>query len=129
MPWVERFPGNFAWSNAALVTEAMVPYGAAALAEIDVVAKKLEPRQAEPEAWREEWCALGARIEPVDRLRAGMYWFTGERFVYPGEEKRALGRKALELQHAGLAERHPGIERVEVPYEGATLPALFMKSG
>ena len=62
MPWVERFPGNFAWSNAALVTEAMVPYGAAALAEIDVVAKKLEPRQAEPEAWREEWCALGARI-------------------------------------------------------------------
>ena len=35
MSWTEQFPGNFAWSNAALVTKAMAPYGAVALAEID----------------------------------------------------------------------------------------------
>jgi alpha-beta hydrolase superfamily lysophospholipase len=57
-----------------------------------------------------------------------MYFFTGERFVAPGEDKRALGRKALELQHKGLERRHPEIERVEVPYEGEALPALFLKA-
>jgi pimeloyl-ACP methyl ester carboxylesterase len=62
-------------------------------------------------------------------LRAGMYHFTGERFIYPGEQKRAIGRKALECQQAGLAGRHRNLERVEVPYEGTTLPALFLKSG
>ena len=61
-------------------------------------------------------------------LRAGMYYFTGERFVPPGEDKRALGKKALECQHAGLRRRHSNIEFVEVPYEGTTLPALFMKA-
>ena len=57
-----------------------------------------------------------------------MYYFTAERFVPPGPEKRALGKKSLELQGEGLRRRYPNIERVEVPYEGTTLPALFMKA-
>jgi alpha-beta hydrolase superfamily lysophospholipase len=141
--WTDEFPGNFAWSNAALVTKAMAPYGAVALREIDEVCARLEKRQQEPDAWREEWCAMGARLEARAQeadaaarrrsaghlwLRAGMYYFTGERFVYPGEEKRRLGAKALECQHAGFARAYPDIERIEVPYEGASLPALFMKS-
>jgi pimeloyl-ACP methyl ester carboxylesterase len=142
--WIEQFPGNFAWSNAALVTKGMAPYGAVALAEMDPVFQRLSSRQNEADAWREEWSALGARVEQQGDaaaaagrrmtaghhyLRAGMYWFTGERFVYPGEEKRVLGRKALQLQHAGLERCHPNIEQVEVPYEnGASLPALFFKN-
>ncbi|HXM80551.1 MAG TPA: alpha/beta fold hydrolase [Burkholderiales bacterium] len=140
MSWIEEFPGNFAWSNAALVTKAMAPYAAVALGEIDAVCERLRNRQAEPDAWREEWCALGSRLERTAAglsrmtaasylLRAGMYHFTGERFVYPGEQKREIGRKALQCQQAGLAGRYPELERVEVPYEnGATLPALFFKS-
>ena len=127
--WREDFPGNFAWSNAALVTKAMAPYGAVDLAEIARACERLRKRQGEPDAWREEWSALGKEVEPADRLRAGMYYFTAERFLYPGEQKRALGRKALELQQAGLKEHHPNIEVLEVPYERATLPALFLKSG
>ena len=61
-------------------------------------------------------------------LRAGMYYFTGERFVHPGGQKREIGRKAIEVQQAGLLRRFPNIERVEVPYEATTLPALFMKA-
>jgi dienelactone hydrolase len=143
MSWIEEFPGNFAWSNAALVTKGMAPYGAVALGEIDRVCERLRGREHEPEAWREEWCLMGRRLESVAQeaaadkremsagnyyLRGGMYYFTGERFVYPGEQKREIGRKAIECQQAGLLRRHPGMERVEVPYEGGTLPALFLKA-
>ena len=141
--WIAQFPGNFVWSNAALVTKGMAPYGAVALGEIDEVCERLRHRQDEPDAWRQEWCALGARLEAVAAaatldgremtagnyyLRAGMYYFTGERFVPPGEEKQRIGKKALECQHAGLRRRYANLEVVEVPYEGTTLPALFLKA-
>lgn len=143
-PWIEHFPGNLIWSNACLVTKGMAPYGAVALGEIDQVCERLRLRQHEPDAWREEWCAMGARLERTADaadaagqrmsagnyyLRAGMYWFTGERFVHPGEQKREIGRKAIELQTKGILWRYPNVEKVEVPFEGTTtLPALFMKA-
>jgi alpha-beta hydrolase superfamily lysophospholipase len=141
--WIEQFPGNLTWSNAALVTKGMAPYGAVALGEIDEVCERLKARQGEPDAWHEEWCAMARRLEraadtAADEgrqltagnlyLRAGMYYFTGERFVVPGEQKREIGRKALQCQHAGIERRYPNVERVEVPFEKATLPALFMKA-
>jgi len=144
--WIEEFPGNFVWSNAALVTKGMAPYGAVALGEIDEVCQRLRRREREPEPWRawsEEWSAMARRLERAAEaaaaqgrqmtagnsyLRAGMYYFTAERFVPPGPDKRALGRKAIACQHAGLRRRHPNVEVVEVPCEGTTLPALFMKA-
>jgi len=142
--WTEHFPGNMLWSNACLMTKGMAPYGGSvALGEIDEVCQRLMTRQNEPDAWREEWCALGARLEKVaDQaaadgrqhtagnyyLRAGMYWFTGERFIPPGPLKREVGKKALELHHKGLLRRYPNMEKVEVPFEGKTLPALFLKA-
>ncbi len=141
--WIEQFPGNFVWSNAALVTKGMAPYGAVALGEIDEVCERLKQRQSEPDAWCEEWSAMASRLEKVADtasaegrqftagnyyLRAGMYYFTAERFVPPGEQKRDVGRKALRCKQAGLERRYPNMERVEVPYEGTSLPALFLKA-
>lgn len=142
--WIEHFPGNLLWSNAVLMTKAMAPYGGSvALAEIDEVCQRLMDKQIDHEAWQTEWCALGARLEKVaDRaaaegrghtagnyyLRAGMYYFTGERFIPPGPLKREIGRKALELHHAGLLRRYPNMEKVEVPFEATTLPALLLKA-
>jgi len=141
--WIEQFPGNMTWSNAALVTKGMAPYGAVALGEIDDVCERLKTRQSEPDAWQEEWCAMASRLEKVaDKaassghemtagnyyLRSGMYYFTGERFIYPGEQKREVGRKSLQCQRAGLERRYRNIEFVEVPFENTTLPAIFMKA-
>jgi pimeloyl-ACP methyl ester carboxylesterase len=141
--WIDHFPGNFMWSNATLVTKGMAPYGAVALGEIDEVCERLRGRQHESHAWGEEWRAMGARLEKEAAaaeaagrrmtagnlyLRAGMYYFTAERFIVPGPEKREMGRKAIECQTHGILRRYPNVERVEVPYEGSTLPALFMKA-
>jgi len=141
--WIDEFPGNFMWSNATLVTKGMAPYGAVALGEIDQVCGRLRRRQDETQAWWEEWSAMGGRLEQAADaaeaegrrmtagncyLRAGMYYFTAERFIYPGEQKREMGRRAIRLQTRGLLRRHPNLEKVEVPYEGTTLPALFMKA-
>jgi dienelactone hydrolase len=141
--WIDHFPGNFMWSNATLVTKGMAPYGAVALGEIDEVCGRLRGRQHEPHAWWEEWGALAARLERSAEaaeaqgnrmsagnlfLRAGMYYFTAERFIVPGPEKREMGRKAIDCQTRGILRRYPNVERVEVPYENTALPALFMKA-
>ena len=141
--WIDHFPGNFLWSNAALACKGMAPYGVVAMDEIDRIAEKLKPRQGEAQAWQEEWCAMAAQVEKVadgaaaqgnDRtagnyyLRAGNYYYTGERFIPPGEAKVAVGRKAYRCFQAGLSRSYPNLEFVEVPYLDTTLPALFMKA-
>jgi len=140
-PWIERFFGNTMWSNATLVTKGMAPYGAIAMGEVDEVCQRLERRQDEPDAWTEEWVRMGERLEKVADdaeqkghrmtagnyyLRAGMYYFTGERFLYPGPAKKELGRRSIDCQTKGILRRYPNVERVEVPFEGGSLPALFM---
>ncbi len=141
--WIDHFPSNFLWSNAALACKGMAPYGVVAMDEIDRIVEKLKTRQGEPAAWPQEWCALAEQLEKTadaaaakgrDRtagnyyLRAGNYYYTGERFIPPGDEKVAVGRKAYRCYREGLTRRHPEIEFVEVPYESKTLPALFMKA-
>ena len=141
--WIDHFPGNFLWSNAALACKGMAPYGVVAMDEIDRIAETLKGRQGEPDAWQEVWCAMAAQIEKTADaeaarghnrtagncyLRAGNYYYTGERFIPPGEAKVAVGRNAYRCFREGLTRRHAEIDFVEVPYEGTTLPALFMKA-
>ena len=142
-PWIDHFGDNFLWSNATLIIKGMAPYGVVALEEMDRACERLRLRQHEPQAWCEEWGALGAQVErsadAADAagrkhtagdyyLRAGNYYYNAERFILPGDEKREWGRKAYRCYHTGIRLRHPNIEFVEVPYEGTTLPALFMKA-
>jgi len=142
--WTDSFPGNFQWSNATLVCKGMAPYGAVALEEIERVCERLRARgPQDPEAWPQEWCGEAERLEKLADaaakdgrdasagnlyLRAGNYYYTGERFVALGEKKLGIYRQALRCYHEGLKRRYPEIEFCEVPYEGKSLPAYFMKS-
>ena len=141
--WIDSFPENYQWSNATSITKGMAPWNAVALGEIDEVVQRLHQRAGEPQAWWEEWTAMGARMERAADtaasegrqatagnyyLRAGMYYYTGERMVPPGEQKTGIYRASLRCAQEGLKRRHRNIEFVEVPYEGTSLPAYFMKS-
>ena len=144
--WVETFPGNLRWSNATQIVKGMVPWAAAAMGEIDVVIQRLKAREHEGDpdrAWREEWSAMGDKIAKVadaaaadgrqvtagnNFMRAGNYYYSAERFIPPGAEKMALYAKALRCYRAALQRLHPNVEVVDVPYEGQSLAAYFMKS-
>jgi len=142
-PWIDYFGDNFLWSNATLVIKGMAPYGVVALEEMDRVCERLKLRQHEPHAWFEEWSAMGTVVEKKAAvaekagrkhtagdyyLRAGNYLYNAERFLRPGEDKQVAGKRAFRCYHAGIRLRHPNIEFVEVPYQGTTLPALFMRA-
>jgi len=141
--WIHSFPQNYQWSNAILVTKGMAPYGAVAMGEIDIVTQKLHARIDEPHAWWEEWSAMAEFVERAADtavaegnhatagnyyLRAANYYYCGERMVEPGDKKLGMYKRSLHCAHEGLRRRYPNIEFVDVPYEGKSLPAYFMKS-
>jgi dienelactone hydrolase len=143
--WAVHFPGNLRWSNAMQIVKGMAPYGAVAMAEVDRIGQRLNARAGEADldrAWQEEWSAVADRLAKVadaaaaegreitaghHYMRAGNYYYSGERFIPPGDEKMAVYRKALRCWQAAMERLHPDIERVEVPYEGKSLPAYFVK--
>ena len=79
--------------------------------------------------WGDEAFAKGRKITAGDYyLRAGIYHYNAERFIQPGPAKKAQCAHAYKVWHQGIRLRYPQIEFIEVPYEGTTLPALFMKA-
>jgi len=142
--WAVHFPGNLRWSNAMQIVKGMAPYGAVALEEVDRIGDRLKAREQESDpdiAWKQEWAAEADRVAQVadtaaaegrhitaghHYMRAANYYYSAERFIPPGDEKMAMYHKALRCWRAALDRLHPEIERVEVPYEGQSLPAYFL---
>lgn len=138
----EYFPDNYPWSMAVVST---LDSGGVA-SEVDDVCRPLRGLAgAEPEkgidAWLERWGALGRRLArqgeveaaAAHRLSAGeklvraaLYLFVAERQASPRDPRKLqLYAEALDAFRRGVELRGDGVEHVEVPYEGATLPALF----
>ena len=141
--WFEYFPGNYMWSRGMLKAMELARFGAGAIGEVDQIGRRLKNCVGDQEAWHEAWSEMAERVEAYgDRemaegrrmgagayyLRAATYHFIGERFIPPGPRKVEGYRKCLAVYEKGAAIRYPNMERVEIPYEGTTLPGRFMKA-
>ncbi|HEV7391791.1 MAG TPA: alpha/beta hydrolase [Burkholderiales bacterium] len=141
--WFEYFPGQHMWSQGMMFGIEMQTWGAAALGEIDQIGQKLKGHEGDNAKWWREWTSMAKRIEAfADReantghqltagsyyLRAAVYYFCGERFIAPSERKWDTYRSCLRCFGKGIARRYANIERVEVAYEGTTLPAWFLRA-
>lgn len=141
--WFTYFPEDYRWSAAVSGVLTTAPYGGAELGEVDRVGRRLRGQVGDDGAWFEAWCEEGRRLrawaaeaEAAGRrltaaqvhLRACSYLQIGERFRTPKDEAALTAyRQALDSFRgfAALTDR-PGIEAVEVPYQGVSLPAWFV---
>ena len=141
--WFEYFPTNHMWSQGMMFGIEMAAWGAASIGEIDQIGQQLRGHEGDNERWWSEWTAMAKRIEGFGDaeeaqghrltsgayyLRAAIYYFCGERFLPPSERKWDTYRSCLRCFRLGVERRYPQIERVEVPYEGTTLPAWLLKA-
>ncbi len=61
--WFQYFPKSFMWSQGFMSAIEMIPYGAAAMGEIDQVGQRLKGREGDNEAWCDEWSKMAEKME------------------------------------------------------------------
>ena len=145
--WFRYFPDDYRWSAALALVLGSAPYGGAELGEVDAVGRALVGSEGDDRAWFEAWGAMGARLqadaERSERsgyshsaaaayLRACSYYQIGERFFLP-KTSAALDAYRSSLvcfgRYAALqGDAGPTIERVEIPYGEALLPAYLVQT-
>ena len=139
------FPTNYVWN---LSVDLAIEMGAR-IGEIEAMCAPLQeaakaPDAAGTRAFRETWsamadrlCALAAEDEARGRMisagdkygRAATYLLTAERLQAHGAEGRlALYRRFLDTFAKGLRLSGENCERVEIPYEGGHLSALYVRA-
>ncbi|MCM2292681.1 prolyl oligopeptidase family serine peptidase [Allorhizobium sp. BGMRC 0089] len=137
------FPTNYVWNLSVNLSIEM----GARMGEIEEMCAPLQeaakaPDAAGTQAFRETWIkmadklvgladedeARGRLISAGDKLiRAGNYMLTAERLLAHGSEGRmALYQRFLEAFAKGLALSGAACRRVEIPYEGTHLSALYV---
>jgi pimeloyl-ACP methyl ester carboxylesterase len=139
----EYFPSAYRWSHGMMLALNSAPWGGAEIDEVHRVGLALKARMGDDNAWFAEWAAMALQLEERGRallasghelsaaaylMRAANYAHVGERFLQPktdaGLEAYRRGVQCFATA-ARLIDR-PRIESVEVPYEGASLPALLV---
>ena len=137
------FAGDYRWSHGLLLALSAAPWGGAEIGEVHRVGLALKDRLGDDEAWFREWAAMAARLEDRGRalaqagkrisaasylFRSANYAHVGERFLQPksAEGLAAYRRAVAAFRDAAAMIDRPRIEPVEVPYEGASLPALLV---
>ncbi|WP_418316110.1 alpha/beta hydrolase family protein [Piscinibacter sakaiensis] len=137
------FPTNYVWN---LSVDLAIEMGAR-IGEIEAMCAPLQdaakaPDKAGTQAFRETWvkmadqlCELADEDKAHGRLlsagekinRAASYLITAERLQAHGSEGRvALYRRHLDLFAEGVRLSGEACERVEIPYEGKHLSALYV---
>jgi dienelactone hydrolase len=139
------FPTNYVWNlsvNLAIEMGARMGEIEAMCAPLQEAAKA--PDAAGTQAFRTTWsamadklCSLAEEDEARGRLlsagekysRAATYYLTGERLQAHGAPGRlALYQRFLAVFAKGLRLSGENCERVEIPYEGKVLSALYVRA-
>lgn len=139
------FPTNYVWN---LSVDLAIEMGAR-IGEIEEMCAPLQEAAKQPDAagtaaFRETWarmadklCALAQEDESRGRLlsagekykRAAVYLLTCERLQAHGAPGRVeLYRRFLDLFARGMKLARENCERVEIPYEGGHLSALYIRA-
>ena len=137
------FPDHYRWSHGLSLALGGAPWGGGEIGEINRVGLKLRERLGNDRAWFEEWARMAETVEKAGReraaagkdasaaaylFRAAHYYHVGERFLQPKDTAglAAYKRGVDCFRDAAWRIRRPRIEHVELPYEGTSLPALFV---
>jgi len=141
----EYFPGNYVWSLGVMIA---IDLGGA-MGEIEEACQPLrEASKRNDDSAQREWCAswkrLAERIEALalEHERAGQYLSAGRKYIRAGiyylvaermlphrdPQKEVVYQQGLAAFKKGYPLRKEPVEYVEVPYEGKSMPALFVKA-
>lgn len=144
-PMFKYFPTNYVWN---LSVDLAIEMGAR-IGEIEAMCAPLQDAAKAPDtagtlAFRETWvrmadqlCELadedkaqGRMLSAGEKLnRAASYLITAERLLAHGAEGRlALFRRHLDLFAEGVSLSGENCVRVEIPYEGTHLSALYVRA-
>ncbi|MFH1382059.1 MAG: alpha/beta fold hydrolase [Chloroflexota bacterium] len=140
----EYFPDNYQWSAAAIHAVT----GGGNISEVDYACRSLKEvskRGEDPaalEAWYESWKTVAERVEQLAICdeQAGNYLSAGRKYLraclyYTAAEGQMSHRdprriptylQLLKSFKKGIQLSREPVEWVEVPYQGASLPALFI---
>jgi dienelactone hydrolase len=145
----EYFGGHYSWNLGVLMA---VQLGGE-LTEIDAACRPLRALADRPDAkddpaaqaaWLDAWSGLAERLQSFAQRdeaaghplsagrkyrRACIYWFTAERMTsHSDPEKLQRYRAMVECFDKSAALRGQPLEKVEIPYEGKRLSALFHRA-
>jgi dipeptidyl aminopeptidase/acylaminoacyl peptidase len=137
------FPENYRWSHGLLIGLNMAPWGGAEIGEVNRIGLRLKNQVGDDDAWFREWAREARVVEDRGRAligqghgvsggqylqRASAYYHVGERFLQPKskEGNDAYMRGVDCLRDAAKFMKRPRLEHVEIPYEGASLPAIYV---
>jgi dipeptidyl aminopeptidase/acylaminoacyl peptidase len=139
------FPENYRWSHGLLIGLNMAPWGGAEIGEVSRIGLRLKKCVGDDDAWFREWSREALSVEERGRerirdghwasgaqylQRASAYYHVGERFLQPKNQAGldAYMRGVHCFRDAAKYVKRPHIEHVEIPYEGASLPALYVRA-
>ncbi|MGA8822483.1 MAG: alpha/beta fold hydrolase [Pseudolabrys sp.] len=137
------FPENYRWSHGLLIGLNMAPWGGAEIGEVNRIGLRLKTCIGNDDAWFQEWTREARIVEERGREcianrrtasaaqylhRASAYYHVGERFLQPKNKEGldAYMRGVLCFRDAAKCIKRPRIEHVEIPYEGTSLPAVYV---
>jgi len=141
----EYFPGNYVWNLQFLSAIGM----GGQISEMDEACRSLQEASrrmdlAAQEEWFESWKHVAERVERLaltdeeagrflsagrKYVRSSIYYFTAERVISHQDDRRIQAyQKALTTFKKGLQLKKEPVEWVEVPFQGKSLPSLFVKA-